>query len=109
MPHLQRRCFLLPTWPSYIKSGYIYGTYQQMGMYDFDITWADGYYGLAVDETGEALVEPYEWDTITFNYVIQPNQAPKAKMVKKINTTNLKKVAMPNKAFKTSDKLIIKK
>lgn len=103
--------FYYPSWPGILNAGYIYGNYQTMRMYDFSATWADGSYGLAIDESGEEpkVKEPYEWATITCDYVLQPNAAPKAKVAKKINTTNLKKAAMPIKAFKTSDKLVVKK
>ena len=101
--------FYYPSWPGILNKGYIYGNYQMMGAYNFSVTWADGYYGLAIDETGEALVEPYQWATITCDYVLEPSAAPKAKAARKISTKNLKKAAMPNRVFKTSDKLVLKK
>ena len=105
--------FYYAYWPGIITKGYIYGDYQAMRFYDFSIDWADGYYGLAIDETGEALKDPLEWATHTSNYVLQrAASAPKRVAVnetKKLNTQGLKKVAKSNKVFMTSDKQLLKK
>lgn len=102
--------FYYPSFPGILNEGFVYGTYQAMGQYNFSATWADEYYGLAIDETGEALKEPYEWATITCDYLLQPESAaPKANVVKKINTNNLKKAVKPIKMLKSNDKLVIKK
>lgn len=101
--------FYYPSWPGILNKGYIYGNYQGMKRYDFSATWADGYYGLAIDESGKAPKEPYEWATATFPYVLQPNADAPAKVARKINTDNLKKAVMSNKMFKTTDKLVVKK
>lgn len=97
-----------PSFGGIINKGYVYGSYQAMREYDFSITWADGYYGLAIDETGENLKEPYEWDTVTISYVLgNENQAPRHTIVK-APVQNLKALDKPMK-LNNNSKVLLKK
>ena len=79
-----------------------------MRAFDFSITWADGYHGLALDETGEDLKQPYEWDTVTINYYLgNESQAPRHTMVK-APVQNLKALDKPMK-LNNNSKVLLKK
>ncbi len=97
-----------PKFGGIINKGYVYGSYRAMKAYNFSITWADGYYGLAIDETGEKLKEPYEWDTITIDYYLgNESQAPRHSMVK-APVQNLKAMDKPMK-LNNNSKVLLKK
>jgi len=101
--------FYYPSFGAILNKGYIYGNYQTMGVYNFSATWADGYYGLAIDETGEALKEPYEWDVVTFPYLLSnASDAPRHISPKAVAKSGRRAFNMPMKAFQTKEMLIKK-
>lgn len=97
-----------PSFGGILNKGYVYGNYKEMRAFDFSITWADGYHGLALDETGEDLKQPYEWDTVTINYYLgNESQAPRHTMVK-APVRNIKALDKPMK-LNNNSKVLLKK
>ena len=101
--------FYYPSFGAIVNAGYIYGSWQEMKLYDFSVTWADEYYGLAIDETGENLKEPLEWATATFNYVLSSNANTQRRVSPKVVAkTGIRATNIQKKAFQTKDVMIKK-